>query len=481
MRKWLFFIVLVLCLAVSVSAGETVTLEDAGITLTIPDGYHAIYIGMPEDAPQLQSMGYTYEEAMNLLQELDVIFHAVNEVNHCMVDVSTDVTDVADFCYMSECLHALGIVHENEKIRQADGAAIEMKLHTHPQTVFYWKNYFYMLEEGPLYMEDYLTVHGGRVVKLSVYSSQEEVLQAEHEQIANMVNGIEFLLPPVQPEPEQRVDGHRYTQEESGLSFYIPANWSWDVSDEDEALEHVSMMTEDGTGVFIDYFVSDVYAESGGEKVLGYTREECDGRVLTEEMAEYWVQGMGTVLSVKQEYIDGRNGMFVELILEDFYNDVSYSYSSTVYYMLKNGYRHAFVFRDRQSSPYYDTFKNLLNSIMYSYAVSEDLEEPVKEAPIEDEVLPLVVPTEDESSEHSSRDLPRWAERLTRKVGIWIAAAIGAWMTKVKLKKKKKRAEDKPQTEKKAVRYVCPKCGADISPNSRFCSCCGNALNEGSE
>ena len=117
---------------------------------------------------------------------------------------------------------------------------------------------------------------------------------------------------------------------------------------------------------------------------------------------------------------------------------------------------------------------------MYSYAVSEDLEEPVKEAPIEDEVLPLVEPTEDESSEHSG-DLPYWRDRLTRKVGIWIAAAIGAWVTKVKVKKKKKRAEDNPQTEKKAVRYVCPKCGADISPNSRFCSCCGNALNEGSE
>ena len=77
MRKWLLCIVVVLCLAVSVSAAETMTLEDAGITLTVPDGYDVLYRDMPEGHPILEKYGQTTESLNEMLSASDLTLMAI--------------------------------------------------------------------------------------------------------------------------------------------------------------------------------------------------------------------------------------------------------------------------------------------------------------------------------------------------------------------------------------------------------------------
>lgn len=331
-----------------------IRLEEVDITLELPSDMIVLTRDMEEDDPNLDIMGQTKAEVLAELEAEDGYLEAWDLDGQCSVYVNMWSSPEPDYNEMSErefsayAAELEGLYNEAENVLEASCG-----VYGHPQTVFLRAEVRF--DSGDIVM--YRTIYGGKHIELTLFAYTETLNPAQLSRIQSVVDSVVL-----EGEPEEAsapAEPFLYTDEQTWVSFWVPAGWSkTELVGDAEVLKCGFVSGEPDTAI-IYYGNSDLYEEVS--ELGEYSREEINMELITsvftiEELQESFLLGAEDAALITYgdtPYMVGR------VTKETPYG----SMEGTVAICINKGYEHFFYFYTREqsvSSVHYRSFKHLL-------------------------------------------------------------------------------------------------------------------------
>lgn len=466
----LFFLAV---LTVGASA-QTITLEDADLTIALPEGYTAFYHGMDPNDAVFQQSDLTPDEIDASLDADGSACYAFDGTGSHAFSISFRPSeDTLDYqLYGSNWLEASRAAHAFQ-FESFSAQPVESEIYLHPQAVFLVASFSYLDEDqSPAYAVCYSTVYGGIVYDIFLHSYDAPFTQEELAPLTAMIDSLVFPGPAQTMADLPQSEPFSYTDPAFGISFTVPANWrtSDDTGSEEWEGHQVKFVSNFDDFSTIDYLAIDfmTFADSPSLDISRSDAEQLDIRDLPFDDMLMETYGAG------QTFLDRAQVTYGTTVYERFTISIPVEEDGltaeqfvTFLFCLEHGCMHGFLYSGTIEDPLYQDFLSLVTSAEFSAPVQDEA------APVQDEAPPAPAPTMADTPQSASPTVSFGSRLLFKFIGGCLSGAAAYLLTWLFRRGRKKRSA--PPAPADGV-HVCPHCGAQLNAVYLFCPKCGKKI-----
>lgn len=455
-------ILLVFFMHIPVSAASTTyILDQLGLEVTIPSGYYVITRDTPENDPVFSTFGVTKAALMSQFESSGIYLNAVPAHSNEEIVVTMVSSPLDNFSTFSDA--SLETIASFLPDQFADyGIYIsEYEIFQHDQAKFI-KVYF--TDQGrTVHGLQYYTVYDGMAINFTMRSYSGSLSSQQEKTILEVVDSIKFDSAPPLPAAEEESDPFVYTDEDSGLTFTVPANWQQeDFSKEREYIDAKFVSLQDAGRIMI-YGSTDLWKELSPSERAGSSRAELTNSSFTK----YDIAEMSGIPAHEISVVT-YNGVRYFSFETTAADDLGLSITMTNMVHIDNGWIYIFQFSGTGKSKSFAAFEALLESVQYP-AVSVPVTTPAPSTP-----------------QTVDNNASGFFESLT-VIGI-VIMLLGGVIAVITLLRKRTKTETPqnapvnrtghrscvPSNANKTV--FCRKCGRALPLDSVFCHVCGTKI-----
>lgn len=481
-------LVFAICLPMPVAASShKYDISELGLEVTIPEGYAVITRDTPAGDPVFNALGTTKTAVISQFEASNIYLDAISDSANEEIVVTMIENIIDNFTLLSDTvLNAMASMWVNE-CSEYGMDVIAYEIYPHSQAKFI-KIYFTDVEKT-VYGLQYYTVYDSKAINFTMRSYEGSISSRQETAIKTTVDSILFDKAPPVVEPGEDTDPFPYTDNGSGVTFTVPANWKQEAFSEDREFIDAKFVSTKEDGCSMIYGSVDMWEEMSVVDRLGYTRSQINNSVFTKaEIAQMYgitVDKISTVTYNGVEYFKG------EINASSDSYGIEISLIMTHLVRIDNGWMYVFEFSGTGTHKLYSDFEKLLNSVKYPTASGVEDTEPSKQtAPSVGETEPSrqIASGPNLSNQNSSKASKGHGGVIAVVVLLVIVPAIVVAV--VVTRKKNTETFNQPDQSISGNAPVikpvavtepvitCRQCGRTLPSDSVFCHMCGTKIEQ---
>lgn len=363
------YILAFLSIAAFATNTNTYRLDALGMRVEIPDNYIVFTRNVQDDDPNLSLYGLTKEDMLSAMETRDIYLNAWDENATFEIVVTMTESSLGDFNQLSDT-ELLTLASSLETVYDAAGVTyLRSEIYQNDQTKFL-KIYINQPNDGiTVYGVQYYTVYNGKAINLTLQSYEGMIDAAKESAMQNIVYSAHFDRDPVLSETPAATASFTYTDENSGVTFTVPANWVEAPMNQERYYLDAKFTSNLEEGLSIFFTCEDVYASeelwsdlSEAER-NALTRSDIDNSIFTKsDIAELFGCEADEVSMV---FYRGKEYFRVETVSSATTYGIDISVPMTNLVRCENGYIYLFQFNGHEDHPYFGDFEALVSSVEY--------------------------------------------------------------------------------------------------------------------
>lgn len=438
------------------AAAQIYDLDELNLRVTIPSGYSVITKETPADDPIFEKCGTTKTALLEQFQTDDIYLNAISDDYSNEIVVIMTESYLTDFGLLSDTVIELLASNWIDTYTARGVHITETEIYQNSQGKFLKFDFWDFVNNA--HGVNYCTVYDGKAMNFAIRTSQFGVTAQQKRTIQSIVDSIVYDHPPLPTQPPEETGSFVYTDQESGVSFTIPANWKQGTFTEERENLDVGFVSTKENGLVMTYGSVDVWEEATFFDRLGHTRSDFNNSLFTkEDVAEIYNTTADKISVITYNgvvYFKGEIDWNVGENGKDFFIPM------TCLLRFDNGWMYMFQFGAKRDNQLYSEFESLLRSVIYPVATNETQLASKKNDTGMDNVL------------------------LSILIGL-LAVVIVMVIVAVIFSKKKAKAntiatdayELQPPSTPKTL-TICKNCGQSLPHDGVFCHICGTKIDK---
>jgi len=377
MKKAAFFILTILCLLacampVSAASAKTYTLPELDLTIAIPSGYTAITRDMSAYHPVFDLYGLDGSATLTYMENQNIYLDALSsDPSKGEITVTmSPVEGLNDFSVWNDTALNAFLPSLIDMYEQYGLTISSYDIYQQSQTKFI-RVYGYNPEIDKNGLQ-YYTLNNNQGISVTMYASTGELTAAQEATLKGVVDSIRFKTPPSTTTPPPPTPSFVYTDEESGVSFTVPANWT-EKPVSTERADHINakFVSPQEAGISMLYLCEDLWANLTPSEQREIQRADIDNAYFTaSELADIYGINASEIDIVTYNDIPYYQ-MEVDYTSEEYGFPLSITMMQVLY--VEDGWGYSFQFSGAQDSAYFADFESLLNSVTYPEPIADDV------------------------------------------------------------------------------------------------------------
>ena len=353
-----------LALPMAAAAADTTeyTIDDLGITLSIPSEYYVFTRDMPSDHPNLIAYGLTRDDLLSILIETDTYLSAFDKDVTGEISITMSDNPLNDFNTMSDTMLEAFAAAFPSVYKSGGMTVTKYGVYRQARTKFVLL-YFYEETNVPTtYSAQYLTIYNGKSIYLTYHSYTGEFSNTAALMLKGIVDSIVFSEEPKAANPLSPSSATgSYTDPATGLTFTIPDNWEEVPLLLSHELLDAKFKSLTDINLSITYGSADVWSGMSPFERIGYSRSDIDNSYYTiSELASIYNVPID---DVKKVTYGGNTFYSVGMTQSAEALGTSVTVTMTQATILSNGHMYVFQFNDSADNLHYADFETLLSSV----------------------------------------------------------------------------------------------------------------------
>lgn len=457
---------IVFALSLSVCAVEQTTyyVDEAGLSIDIPADLVVFSEDMADDDPALAALGIAKADMLQFMKDNNLFLEALEHNANYEIVLTASDSEIMDFSQLSEDEIFWLLADIQSNLADMGLTFQKFEYYEHSQTEFLKVYFSQSSGEITNYALEYFTIYGGKVIVITMNSYSGDIDSEKESLMKNTIDSICFDAEPVVETP-----AFLYEDEERGVTFTVPANWTAEpVPDE---MMGVQEADEYGVTLTLPDTMEDILEEYQTEDRVLKARFRSNFST-AQEITYGWIDAWSMLSKAeksKRSRAEFDNSVFRDVSVAELYglaeDDVTLvSYGGKEYYRstipcsisfdgqdfsmeciqllrVENGYEYLFQIIGNNNDAYYEDFEMLLNSVQYPEVAPAEkpATETAEDTQIEDTSISAVkeADSEDETNDDTSartkdeeaaldRDKAAVLEALVKALG---ATALYSFLT----------------------------------------------------
>ena len=481
MRKiWILAAMVILLVSLSISAfaaTNTYYLQELGVNVNISSEYSVLTRETPENSSIFTELGMTKAEVMTRFKDTNTYFYAFNNKNSDDITISMTETNDYGLQYASDSFLMQVVKPLAEEYKKSGFEVSEYDVYQHPQTKFIR---VYFTDNQTMHGVQYYTVHKGKAINIVIKLYKDTFLNVDKILYEYLVSDILFETPNYDVIDSE---SFLYTDNKSGVSFTVPANWKEVESNEETSALKAGFAFTKEKVYFMAYYFWDLWSEMAPDAKIGFTRADVNNSMFSfidiKEMFQTTIDKVSTVSYNGVEYYKCEKPYVIEV------DGVEFSVTATQLIYINNGWVYMFQFTGASNNLLYPDFEKLIESVKYS-SVSLESTTPNKEPsePSASDSNANITPNVDWNTVSDDNDT---TAVVVIVLIVAMAVAVGVICWRRKSGDFDDYADDFAEEEPaemtqpyssvpSAQTIVCKHCGQKLPTDSVFCHFCGTKI-----
>lgn len=374
MRRLSLIMVLSLILAsftpmtlMATDAVNTYELSELDLSVGIPNKYSVITRETDAGDPVFGKYGVSKESVTTHFETNNIYLNALSDNSEEIV-VTMLPNTISDFNTISD--PALEILASKlEEQFQADNVNIlDYEIYQHTQTKFLKIHFYDSINTA--YGLQYYTIYNYKAMNFTLKSYSGDITSEQENAIKTVVDSVKYNTVCENSEQEE-TSSFVYTDEESGVTFSVPANWIQEELHENREFLDVSFASAKEAGCSIFYGSTDVWEKMPETEKVGHVRSDINNTILTKtDIADMYGVSEDTVMAVTYNGIEYYQCEITQT--QDMY-DMTFSITMTSAIYIDNGWMYTFQFSGTSGSKLFGDFVDMLNSVQYPSTLDDPI------------------------------------------------------------------------------------------------------------
>lgn len=356
---------------------NTYDLDELGMSIDLPDDLIVFTRNIKSNDPNLSAYGLTKDGLSSVMLEQNVFLNAWDENVNYEITVTMIESPLEDFSQLSDTTLSVLASIPAEEYERVGGTDVMFDIYQHDQTKFIRITFSTPNNGSTVYGLQYQTVHDGKAINITLKSFSGKIGSSKNLLMKNIVDSVHFSIVSQPGEPPAQTAAFTYTDDKSGLSFTVPANWVEAPLNEERDSIDAKFVSNLEEGLSIFFSSTDLWMELTEADKKQLSRSDADNSVFTKaDIAEI----CGCEISdISTTIFSGREYYCAEYTASRTAYGLTVSISVTEYIRFENGYMYTFQFLDMQDSQYYKDFEDLMSSIVYPQLDKNDTGKAIRE------------------------------------------------------------------------------------------------------
>lgn len=342
---------------------DTYRLDELGLSIDIPSDYIVFTREIADNDPNLSVLGLTKKDLLDSMESGNIYLDVWDSENNCETIVTMVSNTISNFSLMSDTILntlASSFYDEFAKI----GITIEKhEIYQHEQAKFIK---FYMNRPNgadTIYSLQYYTVYDNMAINVTTHSFSGRINSDKESVIESIVSTVHFDKEPLRAEILPDTEAFLYRDENTGIEFTVPANWTQEPLSKDREIIDVKFSSNREPGLIIFYGSIDIWNEMPPSEKAGYVRSDIDNTIFpSEELAEAIGIEKNEVSTVSY---GGKEYYKYSFTTSSSEYGFDFVLTQTCLIRVENGYYYSFQFTGDSTSPYYEDFESIVESVTY--------------------------------------------------------------------------------------------------------------------
>lgn len=358
---WVLVLSLVL-LPAGAAAADSYDVGELGMRFSIPEGHVVFTRNIDGNDPNLAKYGMTKEGLYTAMERENIYLSAWDPDRSYEIMVTSTPIELNNFNTIEDSVLLTMMDQTASTIEERGESYIGSEIYQHPQTKFLRVSMGKPEDPKSLYRLQYYTIYGHKAINITMIS-QGHVINTDWEGILQeVVDRMEIVGAPQVQKVVEETPEFSYLDEQTGVSFVVPRNWSPAHEPETDRYEAKFVLNSD-SGVYIVYTGRDAIANMPDEKKRELLRPQVGQSVLSEaQIAE--IAGVDAA-NVSTVSINGVEYYRISTIIQATVTEMDVQIPSTLMLHIKDGWGYCFAFTGDENSRYYSDFESLLGSVHY--------------------------------------------------------------------------------------------------------------------
>lgn len=475
-----------ICFPMSVAAtSNNYDIPELGLEVTIPGGYAVITRDTPADDPVFNELGITKTAIISQFEASNIYLNAISDGLNEEIVVTMTENMIDNFGLLSDT--TLNVLAATVVGQYSDYGldVIDYEIYHHSQAKFI-KIYFTDAAKT-VHGLQYYTVYDSKAINFTMRSYEGSISSRQETAIKTIVDSILFDNAPPAVEQGEDTDPFQYTDNDSGVTFTVPANWQQKAFTEDREIIDVKFVSTKENGCAMIYGSVDMWEAMSAIDRIGYTRSEINNSAFTKaEVAEIYGTTADEISMVTYNGVQYFKGE-INTMADAYSIDLAVTMTQLV--CIENGWMYMFSFNGTSTHKLYSDFEKLINSVKYPTASKAEETEPTKQTASdaeETEPTRQTTTVPNYSNQNSSNGPKNHSGVIAAVVLLVVVTAI---VVAVVVTRKKNtgttKQPDHSTNDNTPVRkpvidtepvITCKKCGQRLPSDSVFCQYCGSKI-----
>lgn len=367
MKHFYVFLLVLLLLTASFTATATNTktyeLEELDIKIDIPENLIVFTRSIEINDPGLKVVGLTKADMETLMQDGNIYLNAIAENLDYEIIVTMIESSIDNFSLLSDTeLMALMTIGDDE-YEERNITRIKTEVYQHSQAKFIK---LYISQPGYdsiVYGLQYYTTYNGKAINITLQSYSGVIDSVKEALLKSIVDSTVFGSDPPQRQKVEYSPSFLYTDDNTGVSFTVPENWSQVEFSKERKYLTAKFASNLEEGLIIVYSGNDFWSELSANEKQGLSRKDIDNNAISKsDIAYMYGANENDIKMVKYNGIE-----YYKAVVTEAQDIFGFNLTVTMTYLchIRNGYIFEFQFNAAEVSPYYKVFETLLSSVKY--------------------------------------------------------------------------------------------------------------------
>lgn len=353
----------IMCIPVYATSG-TYTIPELGLELSVLDGYYVITRNTQKSDPVFDVFGVVYTDIMNHYKANDIYLNAISDTHNEEIVVTMTEGSITNLKSISDTTLGALITSIVSQYSNYGLDVLKYDIYQHKQAKFV--RLYFIDTAHSVYGLQYYTIYDGKAMNFTIRSYEGSLSSRQENAIKSIVDSIKYdNAPPVVEEGED-TDAFTYKDNESGVTFTVPANWKQEAFTKDREFIDVKFASTKESGCVMIYGSTDMWAQMSASDRAGYKRSDINNSVFTKAdiaaMYNTTADKITTVTYNGVQYFKGEP----KYTFDAYGVDLSVTMTQLVY--IENGWMYTFQFGGPSTHKLYSDFENLMKSVKYTSA-----------------------------------------------------------------------------------------------------------------
>ena len=246
-----------------------VIIEEADITIQLPNHCYLLDQTIAEDDPYLQKVGGDREKIQNYYKEAGIILNAIAEDDSFEIVVTMNENSNMSYVYNMQSLTEEQVHEFADTIQQtyaSYGYSVEgYELYETKNATFVLFRFGQVYEEQKVQCSQYYTIRDSKIYNITLRSYTGDITPEMEIMIEQVVNSVSF---------SDVTKGITYENEEDGVSFGLAYGWTKVSQKKDDEYIQAQYTYSSELGESIQFFCMDLWGNMDSLHQLTNTRDE---------------------------------------------------------------------------------------------------------------------------------------------------------------------------------------------------------------